>query len=173
MFTQYAVPAGRTRVLLCAAGAIVLTLSSGCSMRAVPRGRDRQRQDNVRTQAVRAVLDQQVSAWNRGDIDGFMDTYWRSDELTFSGAGQTRRGWAAVRDRYKARYRTPEQMGKLAFSAVEIRTLGSSAALVLGRWELTDTPEAARGVFTLVLQRIDGQWRIIHDHTSAEPQVAA
>ncbi len=74
--------------------------------------------------AIRAVLDQQVTAWNRGDIDGFMQTYWPSDDLTFSGGGQTRRGWATVRDRYKARYPTPERMGKLAFSDLEIRPLG-------------------------------------------------
>ena len=118
---------------------------------------------------VRAVLDQQVAAWNRGDIDGFMATYWNSDELTFSGAGQTRRGWGTVRARYQAHYPTRERMGQLAFSELEIRLLGDQAALVLGRWRLTDTPEAAGGVFTLVLQRISGRWFIVHDHTSAAP----
>jgi hypothetical protein len=73
-----------------------------------------------------------------------------------------------MRERYKARYPTPERMGKLAFTDLEIRLLGEHAALVLGRWRLTDTPEAGSGVFTLVLQRIGGQWLIVHDHTSPE-----
>ena len=98
-----------------------------------------------------------------------MATYWPSDELTFSGGGQTRRGWASVRERYMARYPTAQRMGKLVFSDLEVRLLGEQSALVLGRWGLTDTPEAGGGVFTLVLQRIGAQWLIVHDHTSAEP----
>jgi beta-aspartyl-peptidase (threonine type) len=121
--------------------------------------------------AIEAVLTRQRDAWNQGDIDAFMEHYWKSDELTFSAGGQTTRGWQATKDNYVKRYPTREEMGQLTFSQLEITPLESSAALVLGRWRLERKPEPVGGNFTLVLRRIDGRWLIIHDHTSrAEPR---
>lgn len=118
--------------------------------------------------ALRAVLDAQASAWNRGDIDGFMAGYWKSDELTFSAGGKTTRGWQATHDRYIARYPDRAAMGELKFSGLEAQRLDRNAALLLGRWELARAKDHPAGNFSLVFVRIDGVWRIVHDHTSSD-----
>lgn len=120
--------------------------------------------------AVRAVLDQQQAHWNAGEIERFLDDYWESPELTFSSGGQTRQGFADTRARYLKNYPTPERMGRLAFSGLEVTPLGDEAAFALGRWRLTrGAGEVLGGNFTLVLRRIDGRWLIVHDHTSSQP----
>ena len=115
---------------------------------------------------IQALLNQQVRAWNAGDIDGFMQTYWHSPELTFSGGGKTTRGWQATHDRYKARYPDKATMGTLSFSDLEYRCLGRDVALVLGQWHLETRKGNPHGNFSLVLQRLDGKWLIVHDHSS-------
>ena len=117
-------------------------------------------------QEIKALLTRQVGRWNAGDIDGFMAYYWKSDDLTFSSGGTMRRGWETTRSRYKQRYPTPERMGRTTFSELEVRALGESAAMVLGRWNLHREPDPIGGNFTLVLEKIGGKWLIIHDHTS-------
>jgi ketosteroid isomerase-like protein len=120
--------------------------------------------------AVRATLEGifrvQQDAWNRGDIDAFMDHYWKSDDLTFSSSGKTTRGWQATLARYRERYPTPEKMGRLTLSGFELTPLGDAAELVLGQWKLDRQSEPVGGNFTLVLRKIDGRWVIVHDHTS-------
>jgi len=118
-------------------------------------------------QRLAGILEAQADAWNRGDIDAFMQHYWNSDELTFSSGGQTRHGWQATLERYRQRYPTPERMGRLAFSELTVRPLGERAALVLGRYHLERQPDPADGNFSLVFERIAGRWVITHDHTSA------
>lgn len=98
--------------------------------------------------------------------------YVPTDELVFTSGAAVRRGFAATRTRYRERYVDAAAMGQLRFSALEITGLGSDAAWVLGRWELTGTPEAGSGVFTLVFVRRAGRWLITHDHTSASPNAA-
>ena len=117
--------------------------------------------------AIRAVLDAQQGAWNRGDVEGFLTGYWRSPELTFSGSSGVSRGWDGVLARYKRNYPDRATMGHLDFSELEFRFLGSDAALVLGRWHLTPEKGDTGGVFSLVWQRFPDGWKIIHDHTSA------
>ncbi|HEX8708056.1 MAG TPA: nuclear transport factor 2 family protein [Pyrinomonadaceae bacterium] len=117
--------------------------------------------------AVRAVLDAQVSAWNRGDIEGFMDGYARSPETVFVSGDTVTRGWQTVLDRYKKGYQSRAQMGTLAFTELEIKPLGKETALALGRWQLTRAGDAPHGRFTLILHRMPEGWRIVHDHTSA------
>ena len=115
---------------------------------------------------VAAVLAQQAEAWNRGDIDAFMQHYWKSDELTFSSGGQTTRGWKSTKENYERRYPTREKMGQLTFSQLEVTPLDDSTALVLGRWRLARDESPVGGNFTLVFRKIDGKWVILHDHTS-------
>jgi ketosteroid isomerase-like protein len=115
---------------------------------------------------IETVLTRQAAAWNRGDIDAFMDHYWKSDELTFSSRGQTTRGWTRTKENYQRRYPTREQMGQLKFTQLEITSLGDSAALVLGRWQLMREESPVGGNFTLVFRLVDDKWVIIHDHTS-------
>jgi beta-aspartyl-peptidase (threonine type) len=119
--------------------------------------------------AITAVLKKQQEAWNQGDVDTFLQGYWRSPELTFSGSGGIARGWDGVLARYKEHYPNREAMGQLEFSGLEIRFLGKNAALVLGHWHLTRQKGDAGGVFSLVFEYFPGGWRIIHDHTSEVP----
>jgi L-asparaginase / beta-aspartyl-peptidase len=122
--------------------------------------------------AITAVLKAQQEAWNQGDVDTFLQGYWRSPELTFSGSGGIARGWEKVLARYKEHYPNREAMGLLEFSGVEIRFLGQDAALVLGHWHLTRQRGDVGGVFSLVFERFPEGWRIIHDHTSEVPATA-
>ena len=112
------------------------------------------------------VLAKQVYCWNREDIDGFMETYWKSDDLTFSSGGKTIRGWQATLDRYKKSY-PAGAMGKLHFEGLEVDLLSSQVALVLGRWYLDDKGQKKEGNFSLVFKKIDGDWKIVHDHSSS------
>ena len=118
-------------------------------------------------EAIRAVLNAQQAAWNRGDVDVFLLGYWHSPELTFSGSSGVSRGWDGVLARYKKNYPDRATMGELDFSGLEFRFLGPDAALVLGKWHLKREKGDVGGVFTLVFQRFPEGWKIIHDHTSA------
>ena len=119
------------------------------------------------TTDIRKVLDEQVVAWNKGDLVGFMKGYWNSKELTFVSGKDATRGWQETLDRYKKRYQSEgKEMGKLAFSDVEIRVLSPGVALVTGKWELTLSKETVGGRYTLIMKKLDDGWRIIHDHTS-------
>jgi len=123
---------------------------------------------SARTQ-IEAVLRTQQDAWNRGDVEAFLQGYWHSPELTFSGSGGTARGWDGVMARYHKSYPDRASMGRLAFSQLEFRQLGPKACLVLGSWHLTRAGGDVGGVFTLIFQQFPEGWRIIHDHTSAVP----
>jgi beta-aspartyl-peptidase (threonine type) len=117
----------------------------------------------------RAVLEAQAAAWNRGNLEEFMETYWRSDELTFFSTDQVVKGWQATLDRYRTRYQGEgKEMGRLEFSELSVSELAADSALARGRWKLTLKDNSTLGgLFTLILRKIDGQWRIVHDHTSA------
>jgi L-asparaginase / beta-aspartyl-peptidase len=117
--------------------------------------------------AISAVLNAQQTAWNHADVDKFLEGYWHSPELTFSGTSGIARGWDAVLARYKKNYPDRDTMGHLEFSELEFRFLGKDAALVLGHWHLARAKGDVGGVFSLVWQRFPEGWRIIHDHTSA------
>jgi len=118
--------------------------------------------------AIEQLLREQQQAWNRGDIEKFVEGYWRSPELTFSGSSGVQRGWDAVLARYRRSYPDRAAMGQLDFADLEFCFLAPDAALVLGRWHLSRPPDNdAGGVFSLVLQKFPEGWRIIHDHTSA------
>ncbi len=114
------------------------------------------------------ILQKQAAAWNRGDIDGFMQHYWKSEDLTFSSGGKTTRGWQTTKDNYKRRYSTRDQMGHLTFDQLEVFRLGDTAALLLGHWHL-DRTNPVGGNFSLVFRKFDGAWVIVHDHTSRSP----
>jgi ketosteroid isomerase-like protein len=118
------------------------------------------------TSEITTVLTQQQTAWNAGDIPGFMLGYWKSPQLSFSGSSGVSRGWDAVSARYQRVYPNRDSMGHLDFSELEMRLLGENAALVLGKWHLTRPSGELGGVFSLVFQRFPEGWKIIHDHTS-------
>jgi ketosteroid isomerase-like protein len=115
---------------------------------------------------VRKVLQTQQRAWNAGDIDRFMESYWNSEDLTFSSGGKVTRTWQGTLENYKERYPTLSDMGKLSFLNLEVTPLGTQAASVLGEWHLSREAEDLGGIFTLVFRRMGEQWVIVHDHTS-------
>ncbi|MGB8322083.1 MAG: nuclear transport factor 2 family protein [Candidatus Acidiferrum sp.] len=117
--------------------------------------------------AIRAVLTDQQTAWNRGDVRTFMKGYWNSPELTFASSNGFVRGWEPVAARYERDYPNQAVMGQLDFSDLEIRILGPEAALVLGKWHLHRASGDVGGIFSLVFQKFPEGWRIIHDHTSS------
>ena len=119
-------------------------------------------------QDIRRVLDDQVAAWNRGDIPGFMEGYDKSEATTFVSSTITK-GHADVLANYRKRYPTPEKMGTLRFSDLEIRPLGADYASVIGRFRLDRSAEAggeAAGIFTLLFHKTGKGWKVILDHTS-------
>ena len=120
--------------------------------------------------AVRAVLDAQVQAWNRGDVEGYMDGYERAETTTFVSGDTVTRGWQTVLERYKKAYDTREKMGALEFSELEIKPLSPFYAQAAGRWKLARAADAPSGRFTLIFRRTDRGWRITHDHTSSAPE---
>lgn len=115
---------------------------------------------------IRAVMDMQVAAWNRGDIDGFMTGYLRSPATEFVSGNKITRGLQTVCDNYRRKYGTAEKMGKLTFSEIKVTPLGPDTAIVLGRWRLDRKRDHPHGTFTLLFRRTPAGWRIVHDHTS-------
>jgi ketosteroid isomerase-like protein len=116
------------------------------------------------------LLTEQSAAWNRGDIPAFMSGYWKSPELRFASGGNVTRGWQPTLERYQKSYPDKAAMGQLAFTELEITSLGADSANAFGRWRLTREKDSPSGLFTLTLRRFPEGWRIIQDHTSSASQ---
>jgi uncharacterized protein (TIGR02246 family) len=114
---------------------------------------------------VRAAIEAQQAAWNRGDIDAFTTTYDR--QAVFVSGDEVTRGSDTILERYKKKYSDRAKMGTLTFSEMEITPLSENAAVVLGRWSLKRASDEPHGHFTLIFQKRAEGWRIVHDHTSA------
>ena len=112
------------------------------------------------------MLKQQEQAWNRGDIEGYMAGYWQDDKLRFISNGKARYGWQTTLDAYRKNYPDKTAMGQLNFKIEEFKMLSNYAALVTGHWQLLRAKDSPRGIFTLLVERIDGNWVITHDHSS-------
>lgn len=117
--------------------------------------------------AILQVLSQQEGCWNKGDLECFMEGYWRSDSLMFIGSRGLTYGWQQTLDNYKKGYPDKAAMGKLTFEILHIKATGKKAALVIGKWMLT-RPEKGdlAGHFSLVWKRINKEWVIVADHSS-------
>ena len=118
-------------------------------------------------QAILTVLETQRLAWNRGDIDSFMQGYWKSDSLVFVGKTAPQYGWQNTLDNYKKRYPDKAAMGYLDFKVIKLDLLDPHNALMLGGWHLKRTSGDIGGYFTLWFRKINGEWKIVCDHTSA------
>jgi uncharacterized protein (TIGR02246 family) len=114
------------------------------------------------------LLEAQAEAWNAGNLENFMETYWKSDELAFVGGDGPTYGWDATLERYKKSYPNKDAMGHLEFKILKITKIDTKTVLLIGRYELTRVIGNAAGHFTLVIQNTDGEWKIISDHSSAE-----
>ena len=117
--------------------------------------------------AVRAVIEAQRDAWNRGDIPGYMDGYERSPNTVFVSGDSVTHGWQTVLERYQKSYNSREKMGTLTFSDLEVTPLGKDRAVVIGSWRLKRAQDEPHGKFTLIFRKSKAGWRIVHDHTSS------
>ncbi|MGI8639003.1 MAG: YybH family protein [Pyrinomonadaceae bacterium] len=115
---------------------------------------------------IRKVMNEQTAAWNRGNIEGFMQGYWNSPELVFVSGANVTKGWQPTLDRYKKNYDSKAKMGALTFSDLEVDVLSKDAAVVLGSWSLQRESDNPHGKFTLIFRKFKDGWKIVHDHTS-------
>ncbi len=125
--------------------------------------------DAAAVAAIRTVLTTQTAAWNRGDIPGFMQGYWKSDSLVFLGRKGPTYGWQQTLENYQKGYPDAAAMGQLDFSGLRVTVLNPSAAQVIGRWHLA-RPVAGdvQGYFLLIMRQIDGKWVVAADHTNSQ-----
>ncbi|HVF97811.1 MAG TPA: nuclear transport factor 2 family protein [Flavisolibacter sp.] len=115
---------------------------------------------------IRQLLAVQSEAWNRGDVEGFMQTYWKNDSLLFVGKSGVTRGWQKTLDNYKKGYPDTAAMGKLSFDIITVNQLSPVVFCVVGKWMLKRSIGDLSGHFTLLIRKERGQWVIVADHSS-------
>ena len=108
----------------------------------------------------------QASCWNSGDLECFMQDYWKSDSLIYIGKGGVTYGWQNTLDNYKIKYPTKDEMGKLSFEIVQLKQLDEEHYFMVGKWHLERAAGDVGGHFSLIWENIDGEWLIISDHSS-------
>ena len=112
------------------------------------------------------TLDEQTAAWNNGDIDAYMETYWKSDSLLFIGKNGPTYGWELTKKNYKKGYPDTAAMGKLRFELIQMKRLSVAYYSVVGKWFLKRSIGDIGGAFTLIFRKVKGKWLIIQDHSS-------
>lgn len=117
--------------------------------------------------AILKVLEDQRLAWNRGDLEGYMQGYWHSDSLMFVGKSGPQYGWQTTLNNYKKGYPDKAAMGQLTFDILKVELLDKTNAFVLGAWHLKREKDAPGGYFTLLLRKIKGVWLVVSDHSSS------
>lgn len=115
---------------------------------------------------IQSILEKQSGCWNVGDLDCFMEGYWKSDSLKFIGKSGVTYGWEQTLNRYKKSYSGEEAMGKLKFDVIELQLIDSQTCFLIGKYELTRVIGDLSGHFTLLWKKINGQWKIVVDHSS-------
>ncbi len=116
--------------------------------------------------AIRGLLNTQTESWNKGDIEGFMQTYWKSDSLMFIGKSGVVWGWQQTLDNYKKGYPDTAAMGHLSFDIIQVKPLSNDHYFVVGKWMLQRTAGNLSGHYTLLLRRMKNGWKIVADHSS-------
>lgn len=116
--------------------------------------------------AVKSAMAKQVQCWNNGDINGFMDGYWKSDSLRFLGRRGLTKGWQTTLDNYKNSYPNKKSMGKLVFTQISFEPLNEKQIFVVGKWSLEREKDTLSGYYSLLWKKIDSQWKVIFDHTN-------
>lgn len=115
---------------------------------------------------IRDLLSRQVAAWNKGNIDEFMNGYWENDSLMFIGKSGITYGYQNTLRNYKKGYSDTAQMGKLKFDILQVKQISNDAWFVVGKWFLKRSVGDIGGHYTLLFRRIRGQWVIVADHSS-------
>lgn len=125
------------------------------------------------SKSIKALLDMQAAAWNKGDLKTFMTGYKHSKDISYTSSGKIIDGYDALEAHYEKRYgKNSDTMGKLDFTILKETELGKNNALCVGRWHLVGKEnKEMEGVFSLVLNRENEKspWKVIHDHTSLSP----
>lgn len=115
---------------------------------------------------IKTAMDKQVQCWSNGDIDGYMNEYWKSDSLRFLGLKGLRKGWQTTLNGYKKAYPDKKAMGKLIFKNISFEPLNNKQIFVVGEWKLEREKDTLSGYYSLIWEKIDGQWKVIFDHTN-------
>lgn len=115
---------------------------------------------------IRALLQKQTEAWNRGDLEGFMEGYWKNDSLMFIGKSGITYGWQKTLDNYKKGYPDKTAMGQLTFTLIQIKRLSTRYYSVVGKWHLKRSIGDIGGHYTLLMRKINGKWVVVSDHSS-------
>jgi len=115
---------------------------------------------------IQQVMDDQQQAWNSGDLDGFMKSYWKSDSLRFIGKRGITYGWQSTLDNYKKSYPDRDAMGRLQFTNLTMEQVGDSSAYVIGKWELFRAADTLSGHYSLLWKKQNSTWLIVADHSS-------
>ena len=115
---------------------------------------------------IRTLLEEQRQAWNTGDLEHFMGTYWKSDSLMFIGKSGVTYGWQNTLNNYKKSYPDTATMGKLQFDILEVKRLSVMYFFVVGKWHLTRSIGDVGGHFTLLFKKVKNKWVIVADHSS-------
>jgi ketosteroid isomerase-like protein len=115
---------------------------------------------------IRSAIEEQRLAWNAGDVERFMGTYWQSDSLMFIGKSGVTYGWQNTLNNYKKGYPDTAAMGKLDFDILEVKRLSELYFFVVGKWHLTRSIGNVGGHFTLLFKKIENKWVIVADHSS-------
>ena len=122
-------------------------------------------QANTDKDEIISIMTAQETAWNKGQLEQYMAGYWQSEKLQFVGKNGIKYGWQATLDNYKLSYPTKEAMGQLKFEILSVETT-EKTAFVLGKWTLYKETQDVSGFYTLLWKKINGQWKIIIDHSS-------
>ena len=117
-------------------------------------------------QTIRSLLEEQRLAWNAGNLETFMGTYWQNDSLMFIGKSGITYGWQNTLNNYKKGYPDTAAMGKLKFDILEVKRLSVMYFFVVGKWHLTRSIGDVGGHFTLLFKKVKNKWVIVADHSS-------
>ena len=144
---------------------LILIILSSCTMKN-PKNTSIVKQDPVEIMAIKKVLYTQQECWNNGDIDGFMEGYWNSEELIFTSLNHKPAfGWKNTLERYKNSYPNKESMGNFNFEILELKLISDKSARLKGKWELIRKDDNPNGLFWLDINKFEKDWLIAKDST--------
>ena len=130
--------------------------------------------------AVRAVLMKSASSFAQNDMATATQVWANDDSLTVFESGHANYGWADYRDNHLGPEMKEMQNAKYSFSDMKIHLAGNTAWATMKYSIRADVGEAGKtrhvegaGLATAVLEKRDGQWRIVHWHSSAPRRAAA
>ena len=144
---------------------LTLVILASCNMKNTPES-EKIKQNPNDILAIKTMLNNQKECWNNGDIDGFMQGYWNSEELIFTSLNhKPTYGWKNTLERYRNSYPNKESMGEFKFEILDLKLTSSSTSTVKGKWELIRENDNPNGLFWLAIDKIDANWLIIKDST--------